>query len=62
MKGRDEVLAFITAHRQCDQMYADLGTETESGFQLLLACGCGIEFKRWVRPDGEGLRLVLLAL
>ena len=23
-------------------------------------CGCGSEFKRWVRADGDGLRFVLL--
>jgi hypothetical protein len=58
---RSEVLDFVFAHQQCADMLIDLGPDTESGYRLLLTCGCGSEFKRWVRADGDGLRFVLLA-
>jgi hypothetical protein len=59
---RDDLHDFVRAHRSCAHMQADLGPETDSGYQLLLTCDCGTEFKRWVRPDGDGLRFVLLAM
>ena len=59
---RNPLHDFIVAHQHCDHMHVDLGPETESGYRLVVACDCGTEFKRWVTPDGDGLRFVLLAL
>jgi len=59
-KGREGPV-FVFAHQQSADMLIDLGPDTESSYRLLLTCGCGSEFKRWVRADGDGLRFVLLA-
>jgi hypothetical protein len=60
--GCKELRDFIIAHQHCEHMHADLGPETESGYQLWITCECGTELKRWVTPDGDGVRSVLLAL
>jgi hypothetical protein len=62
VSGRKELHDFVLAHRQCAHMLVDLGPDTESGYRLVVTCNCGTEFKRWVSPDGDGLRFVLLAL
>jgi len=59
--GRNEFHDFIVAHQHCDHMSVDLGPDTESGYRLVVACDCRTVFRRWVRPDGGGLRFVLLA-
>jgi hypothetical protein len=58
---RNELHDFIRAHRQCGHMLVDPGPDTEWGYRLVVRCGCGTEFKRWVIPDGDRLRFVLLA-
>jgi hypothetical protein len=45
-------------------MQGGVGPETESDYRLLVTCGCGVEFKRWVTPeeaDEDLLRSALLA-
>jgi hypothetical protein len=61
VSGRDELHDFVLAHRHCAHLLVDLGPDTQSGYQLVVTCDCGTEFMRWVRPDGDGLRFVLLA-
>lgn len=56
----NELHDFITAHRHCQHMFADAGPDTDSGYQLVLTCGCGSVFRRWVKPDGDALRFLLL--
>jgi len=62
VSGRNEFHDFVLAHRRCAHMLVDLGPDTESGYRLVMTCDCGTEFMRWVGPDDDGLRFVLLAL
>ncbi len=43
--------AFVTAHRPCGGLAADVGQLTEAGYQVRVACACGAAFERWVSPD-----------
>jgi hypothetical protein len=55
-----ELRGFALAHRGC----ADVDPLTPNGYRLLVKCGCGVEFKRWVAPqdaDEDLLRSALLA-
>jgi hypothetical protein len=60
-----ELCGFILAHCRCaGARRADLHPLTSDGYRLLLKCGCGVEFKRWVAPkdaDEDLLRSALLA-
>lgn len=52
------------AHQKCGDVQGGVGPETESHYRLLVTCGCGVEFKRWVTPaeaDEDVLRSALLA-
>ncbi len=55
----------VLAHRGCaGARHADLDPFTPDGYQLLVTCGCGVEFKRWVTAedaDEDLLRSALLA-
>jgi hypothetical protein len=45
----DELRGFICAHSRCARArHADLYPVAPEGYRLLLTCGCGVEFKRWV--------------
>jgi hypothetical protein len=61
-----ELRGFIRAHSRCSgPRHADLCPVALDGYRLLLTCGCGVEFKRWVTPedaDEDVLRSALLAL
>ncbi len=44
--------------------HADVDPLTPDGYWLVVKCGCGVEFKRWVAPedaDEDLLRSALLA-
>jgi hypothetical protein len=60
-----ELRAFVLAHRGCPgPHHADAGPPTPQGYRLLVQCGCGVEFKRWVTPEDaeeDLLRSALLA-
>jgi len=59
-----ELRGFILAHCGCyGARRADLQSLTPDGYRLLLTCGCGVEFKRWVPKDADDdlLRSALLA-
>jgi hypothetical protein len=47
-----EVREFVLAHRPCaGPRHADAGPPTVNGYRLIVVCGCGAEFKRWVTLD-----------
>jgi hypothetical protein len=59
-----ELRGFILAHCGCyGARRVDLHSLTTDGYRLLLKCGCGVEFKRWVPKDADDdlLRSALLA-
>jgi len=60
-----ELRGFILAHCGCyGARRADLHSLHPGGYRLLLKCGCGVEFKRWVASkdaDDDQLRSALLA-
>jgi hypothetical protein len=60
-----ELRGFVLAHRDCPgDRHAEVDPTTPDGYRLLLTCGCGVEFKRWVAPkdaDEDLLRSALLA-
>jgi len=62
----DELRGFICAHSRCaGARHADLYPVALEGYRLLLTCGCGVEFKRWVLPkdaDDDLLRSALLGV
>jgi hypothetical protein len=61
----EELEQFVTAHRPCGRLSADVDESTEAagdGFQV--ACSCGAVCERWVTPemaDHDLLRSRLLA-
>ena len=48
----NELRDFVLVHRTCGEMRADVGPQTDSGYRVLVRCGCGTNFKRWVAPEG----------
>jgi len=60
-----ELRGVILAHCGCyGARRADLHSLTPDGYRLLLKCGCGVEFERWVAPkdaDDDLLRSARLA-
>jgi hypothetical protein len=60
-----ELCAVVLAHRPCPgPRHVDAGPPTVNGYRLLVVCGCGAEFKRWVTlddADEDLLRSALLA-
>jgi hypothetical protein len=64
-----ELRGFIFAHSHCAgarraDLHHPLHSLTPDGYRLLLKCGCGVEFTRWVvREDADDdlLRSALLA-
>jgi hypothetical protein len=56
MAGVDPKLrAFVLAQRKCaGPRRAEASLPTPSGYSVLVKCGCGVEFTRWVTPEGCG--------
>jgi hypothetical protein len=50
---RDELKDFIAAHREHDQLAGDATEPGLAGFQIWIACPCGVTFRRQVT---EGTR------
>ena len=50
---------FALAHRRCaGRRRADTSLATPCGYSVLVKCGCGQEFARWVTPeDADEVRL-----
>jgi hypothetical protein len=58
-----EVRDFVLAHRACvGPRQAHAGVPTVAGYRLLVVCGCGAEFKRWVTLDDADEDLLKSAL
>jgi hypothetical protein len=58
-----EVREFVQAHRPCaGPRQANTGPPTVSGYRLVVICGCGTEFKRWVTLDDADENLLRAAL
>jgi hypothetical protein len=58
-----ELRGFVLAHRKCaGPRRADASIATPSGYSLLVKCGCGQEFSRWVTPDDADHDLLWSAL
>jgi hypothetical protein len=56
---------FVLAHRPCTgPRHTSAGAPAVNGYRLLVVCGCGAEFKRWVTlndTDEDLLKAALLA-
>ena len=58
-----EVRDFVLAHRTCVGLrQAKAGVPTVAGYRLLVVCGCGAEYKRWVTLDEADEHLLKSAL
>ena len=60
----NELRGFVLVHRKCGDLKAEVDPQTDSGCRVLVRCGCGTGFKRWVTPEGaadDQLRSALLA-
>jgi hypothetical protein len=44
----DELERFVSAHRGCGALSADVDELTETGYGLQVACSCGAVFERWI--------------
>ena len=60
-----DLRGFVLAPRPCTgPRHANAGPPTVGGYRLIVVCGCGAEFKRWVtldEADEDLLRSALLA-
>ena len=59
-----ELERFVTAHRACGELTADVGELADASYNVRIACSCGAAFERWVTPavaDDDLLRSRLLA-
>jgi hypothetical protein len=60
-----ELRGFALAHRTCaGPRRASASLPASSGYSVIVKCGCGQEFTRWVTPedaDEDLLRSALLA-
>jgi hypothetical protein len=58
-----DLRGFVFAHRSCPgQRHVNTGAPTVNGYRLLVKCGCGAEFKRWVTLDDADEDLLKSAL
>ena len=58
-----EVRDFVLTHRPCaGPRQANAGPPTVSGHRVVVVCGCGAEFKRWVTLDDADEDLLKSAL
>ncbi len=42
---------FLQAHRQHGEVRRYMGQPSEAGYEVRLACPCGVVFNRWVLPQ-----------
>jgi hypothetical protein len=58
-----QLCGFALAHRRCaGPRRADVSLATPSGYSLIVRCGCGQEFTRWVTPEDAAEDLLWSAL
>jgi len=60
-----DLSGFVLAHRLCPgPCHANAGPTAVNGYRLLVVCGCGAEFNRWVTlndADEDLMKSALLA-
>ena len=60
-----DLCGFVLAHRPCPSpRHTNVGPPTVNGYRLIVVCGCGTEFNRWVPlndADEDLLKSALLA-
>jgi hypothetical protein len=52
---------FVRDHRPHGGMTGDVTELTPNGYQLTVACACGVVFERWVTPEDADDDLLRLA-
>jgi hypothetical protein len=58
-----QLRSFILAHRACPgSRHTGAQPPTAAGYRLVVICGCGKEFKRWVTLDDVDENLLRTAL
>ncbi len=60
-----DVLDFLVRHRGHGALTSEASPVTVRGYQLTIACACGVAFERWVTPTDavrELVRTNLLAI
>ena len=58
-----ELRGFVLEHRRCEgRRRVDASLLSPSGYSVLVKCGCGIEFTRWVTPADVNENLLRSAL
>ena len=50
MVGLTDLTDFLYAHRPHSPLTADTTEPARNGYQLTVACPCGVVFERWVTP------------
>jgi hypothetical protein len=56
-----DVEEFVHDHRQHGSLTADTTEPAWNGYQLTVACSCGVVFGRWVTPDEADADLLRIA-
>jgi hypothetical protein len=58
-----ELRGFVLAHRKCVGPHrASASLRASSGYSVLVRCGCGQQFTRWVTPEDADEDLLRSAL
>jgi hypothetical protein len=56
-----EIEAFLLEHRDHGQVVGDATQPRPNGYQVSIACPCGVTFSRWVTPEAAVIDLAALA-
>jgi len=57
----DDLQEFVYDHRPHGSLTGDAATPAWNGYQLTVACSCGVVFERWVTPEEADADLLRLA-
>ena len=57
----DELSEFVTWHSSCGSLTADATEPAWNGYQLTVACSCGVAFLWWVTREDATEELAHLA-
>ncbi len=49
-----EIEEFVQVHRPCGELFWWTSPPTPKGYQVRVACPCGVVFERWVLPQDAG--------
>ena len=52
---------FVDSHRPHGALTADATEPAWNGYQLTVACSCGVVFGRWVTPEAADAELLHIA-